>query len=108
METFRDVVIIVFSVTGTTMSIVLLIICFKLYGRASRALEQIGIASNDLHEAAEAVRGGVCRAKGALEVVTSVLPSPGWAKMAYRAGNAFPRVARFIFRIKKPPASRPK
>ena len=58
METMRDIVVIVFSVTGTVTSVVLLIVGFKLQGRASQALERVGRASDDIHEAAEGLEAG--------------------------------------------------
>ena len=59
METVRDIVVIGFGVTGTVTSLVPLLICTKLYGRASRALERIGLAAEDIHEAAEGARSRV-------------------------------------------------
>ena len=100
METVRDIVVIVFSVTGTVTSIVILVGFFKLYGRVCQAIEQVGRASEDLHEAAEGVRGGIRLAKGALEFVGPVIPGHGWARMFYQAGDAISRVVRIISRIK--------
>lgn len=61
--TVRDFVVIVFSMARTITSIVLLIVCIKLYGRVTQVFEQVGRASEDLHDAAEGVRGGIRLAK---------------------------------------------
>ena len=105
MESVRDIVVIVFSVTGTVTSVVLLIICFKLYGRTSQALERVGRASDDIHEAAEGARSGVRLAIGTLQVVGPVLPGPSWFRVTYRTAAAIPRAVRFISRFKRPSAS---
>ncbi len=105
MESVRDIVVTVFSVTGTVTSVVLLIMCLKLYGRASQALERVGRASDDLHAAAEGARSGMRLAKGALDVVGPALPGPSWFRVSYRAAAAIPRAVRFISRLKRPPAS---
>lgn len=105
METVRDIVVIVFSVTGTVVSAVLLVMGFKLYGRTAQALEQVGRASEDIHEAAEGARSGVRLAKGVLEVVAPALPGPRFVAMAHQVAATIPRAVRFISRIKRPPAS---
>ncbi len=65
MESMRDIIVTAFSVTGTVASVVLLIICLKLYGRPSQALERVGRASDDIHDAAEGAHSGVRLAIGA-------------------------------------------
>lgn len=105
METVRDIVVIVFGVTGTVTSLVLLIVCYKLYPRVSQALERIGRAAEDIHGAAEGARSGARIASGVLDVVGPVLPGPGLLRLAYRGTAALPRAVRFISRFKKPPPS---
>lgn len=105
METVRDIVLIVFGVTGTVTSLVLLIICFKLYGRAFQALERVGRAAEDIHGAAEGARSGVRLASGVFDVVGPVLPGPGWLRLAYRGAASLPRAISFISRFKRPPWS---
>ena len=69
METMRDIAVIVFSVTGTIASVVMIVMGFKLYGRTAQALEQVGRVSEDIHDAAEGARSGVRVTQGVLEVV---------------------------------------
>ncbi len=107
METVRDIVVIVFGVTGTVTSIVLLIVSIKLYGRASQALERVGLAAEDIHGAAEGARSRVRLAKGVFEVMSPVLPGLGWLRLTSRGAAALPEAVRFISRFKKPPAQRP-
>ena len=80
MDTGRDIVVIVFGVTGTITSLVLIIVSTKLYGRASQALERVGIAAEDIHGAAEVARSRVRLAKGVFEVMSPVLPGIGWLR----------------------------
>ena len=101
METIRDIVVIVFSVTGTISSAVLLIMALKLYGRAAQALEQVGRVSDDIHEAADGVRSGVRVAK---EVLGSIFPGPRVVEATYRVVTTVPRAVRFISRFRRPPA----
>ncbi len=107
METIRDIVVIVFGVTGTITSLVLLIVSTKLYGRASQALERVGIAAEDIHGAAEGARSRVRLAKGVFEVMSPVLPGLGWLKLTSRGAAALPEAVRFISRIKKSSTPRP-
>ena len=100
METVRDIVVIVFSGTGTAASVGLLIMGFRLYGPASQALQQFGRVSDDIHEAAEGARTGVRLAKGALEAVGPVLPGPRLFAMTCRVAVTIPRAVRFISRFK--------
>ena len=102
METVRDIVVIVFSVTGTIASVVMLVLGFKLYGRTAHALDQVGRVSEDIHEAAEGARSGVRLAKGALEAVAPTIPGPGLLRITGRAVAAMPRIVGFISRIKRP------
>ena len=101
METVRDIVVIIFSVTGTAASVVLLIMGLRLYGPASQALQQVGRVSDDIHEAAEGARTGVRLAKGALKVVDSVLPGPRLLTMTCCVAVTIPRAVRFISRFKR-------
>lgn len=105
MESARDIVVIVFSATGTVTSVVLLIMCFRLYGRTSQALERVGRASDDLHAAAEGARSGMRLAKCALEIVGPALPGPSWLRMTYRAAAAIPSAVRFLSRFKRSSAN---
>lgn len=105
METVRDIVIIVFGLTGTITSLVLLILSTKLYGRASLALERLGLAAEDIHGAAEGARNRVHLAKGVLGVVSPVVPGPAWVRLTSRGVAAVPRAVRFISRFKRPPTS---
>jgi len=100
METMRDIVVIVFSVTGTISSAALLIMGLKLYGPASRALQQVSHVSDDIHEAAEGARSGVRMAKGALKVVGPFLPGPRLITMTCRVAVGIPRAVRFISQFK--------
>ncbi len=108
METMRDIVVIVFSVTGTISSAVLLIMALKLYGPASQTLQQFGRVSDDIHEAAEGARSGVRLAKGALKIVGPILPGPRLLTMTCRVAVTIPRAVRFISRFKTSPASNSK
>ena len=101
METIRDIVVIVFSVTGTVAAVVFLIMGFKLYGPASRALEKVDRVSDDIHDAAEGARSGVRLARTAMEVVSPVVPGERLVATAYRVATAFPRAVRFVSRFKK-------
>ncbi len=105
MESTRDIVVIIFGVTGTVASGMLVIMIFKLYGRTCEALERVGRASNDIHDAAEGVRSGARVAKEALTVVGSAVPGSNWSRMAYRTAMVIPRAVRLFSRFKKPPAS---
>ncbi len=105
METMRDIVVIVFSVTGTIASVVMIVMGFKLYGRTAQALEQVGRVSEDIHDAAEGARSGVRLAKGVLEVVDPALAGPRFVAMAHQVAATIPRAVRFISRIKRPSAS---
>ena len=107
MENTRDIVVIVFSVTGTVASIVLLFMCIKLYPRVSQALERVGRASDDFHEVAEGARSGMRLAKDALDIVGPALPGSGWFRITYLAAAAIPRVVRLVSRFKGPPALGP-
>ena len=102
METVRDIVVIVFSVTGTIASVVMLVMGFKLYGRTAQALDQVGRASEDIHEAAEGARSGVHLAKGVLKIAAPVLPGPRLLRITVRAAVAIPRIVGLISRIKRP------
>ena len=102
METVRDIVVIIFSVTGTFTFILLLFVGFKLYGRSSRALERFGRVSDDIHEAAEGARSGVRLVKVVLEAVGTAFPGPGSLIMSGRAADAIPRIVGLISRIKRP------
>lgn len=108
METVRDIVVIVFSVTGTITSVVLFVIGFKLYGKTAQALEQVSLASEDIHDAADGARSGVRLAKGALEVIRTSLPGPRLAAMTYKVAATVPRAVRSISRFKRSPASNAK
>ena len=101
METVRDIVVIVFSVTGTMTSVVLLVMGFKLFGRTAQALEQVGRVSEDIHDAAEGARSGVRLAQGVLEVVAPAIPGPGLLRITGRAAVAIPRIMALISRIKR-------
>ena len=101
METVRDIVVIVFSVTGTIASVVMLVMGFKLYGRTAQALDQKGRASEDIHEAAEGARSGVRLAKRALEAVGPALPGPLLVGITYKVAATIPRAVRFISRFKR-------
>ncbi len=101
METIRDIVVIVFSVTGTVASVVYLIMGLKLYGSATRALENVDRVSDDIHEAADGVRSGVRVAK---EFLGSIFPGPRVVEATYRVVTTVPRAVRFISRFRRPPA----
>ena len=103
METVRDVVVIVFGVTGTVTSLVLLIVCTKMYGRAAQALDRLGIAAEDIPGAAEVARSRVRLAKGVLEVVSPILPGSGWVRLTSRSAAALPAAVRVLSRFKRPP-----
>ncbi len=103
METVRDIVVIVFGVTGTVTSLVLVIVSTKLYGRASQALERVGLAAEDIHGAAEGARSRVRLVKGVLEVVSPLLPGSGWVRLTSRGAAALPGAVRLISRVKRPP-----
>ena len=107
METIRDMVVIVFSVTGTVTSAALLFMALKLYPRISSSLEQVGRASEDIHVAAQGARSGVRLAKGALAVVAPALPGSSWVRTTYRVVAIIPRSLRFVSRSKKPSALTP-
>ena len=103
METVRDIVVIVFGVTGTVTSLVLVVVSVKLYGRASQAMEQLGVAADDIHGAAEGARSRVRLAKGVLDVVSQIIPGSGWVRLTSRSAAALPGAVRLISRFKRPP-----
>ena len=107
MEIIRYIVVILFGVTGTVTSLVLLIIFINLYGRASQALGRVGLAADDIHGAAEGARSRLRLARGVFSVVGPVLPGPGWFRSTYRGAAALPRAVRFISPFKRPPAASP-
>ena len=108
MDTIRDIVVIVFGVTGTITSLMVLIIFFKLYGKASQALDRVGLAAEDIHDAAEVVRKTPRLAKALYDFVGPILPRLGLLRLAFRGAAAIPRIARFASRARKPPTSNPK
>jgi hypothetical protein len=69
LETIRDIVLIVFGVTGTVTSLIVLLLCFKLYGKASHALEQVGAVAEDVHVVTEQGRKLAGLAKGVSEIL---------------------------------------
>lgn len=108
METVRDIVVIVLSVTGTVTPLVLLIICFELYGRTSEALERVGSASDEIHEVTAIARSGERLAKGVFELMGPSLQGRGWMRLAHRGAVVLPKAVRSIARFKRPPVSRPR
>ena len=108
MDTIRDIVVIVFGVTGTITSLMVLIICFKLYGRASQALDRVGRAADDIHGAAEVVRRTPRLAKGVYNFVGPILPRLRLLRLAFRGAAAISRIAKFASRASKPPTPNPK
>ena len=106
METTRDIVIIIFGITGVMASVVLVIMSIKIYGRTCEALERVGRASEDIHVVAEGVRSGVSLAKGALEVVGPVLPGLGWIRSTYRAAKTIHRVTKLFSRLRRTEAAK--
>lgn len=105
MEIVRDIVVIIFGVTGTVVSGMVVIMIFKLYGRTCEALERVGRASDDIHDMAEGVRSGARVAKEAVTAVGSAVPGSNWFRMTYRTAAVIPRAVRFFSRFKRPPAS---
>ncbi len=101
METMRDIVVIVFSVTGTIASVVMIVMGFKLYGRTAQALEQVGRVSEDIHDAAEGARSGVRVAQGVLAVVGTAFPGTRLLRITGRVAVAIPRIAEITSRRKR-------
>ena len=99
MELVRDIVVIVFAVTGTVTSVVILFMALKLYGPAIGALGRIGRAADDIHGAADMARTGVRAAKGTVEVVAPVLLGPGVPRLVSRVPGAL-RLANRLIRFR--------
>ena len=108
MEMIRDMVVLVFSVTGTFASVLLLIMGFKLYGRICDALERVGRASDDVHDIAEGIQSGARVAKEALTVASSTVPGSGWFRMTYRTAAAISQAAKLFSRFKRRTAQGPR
>lgn len=108
MDTIRDIVVIVFGVTGTITSLTVLILCFKLYGRACQALDRVGRAAEDIHGVAEVVRRTPHLAKSVYNFVDPILPRLGLLRLVFRGAAAIPRIAKFASQARKPPKSNPK
>ena len=103
MDEIRDIVIIVFGVTGTVTSVIVLIIGFKLYRKASQALDRVGRVADDIHGVVEMGRSSVGLAKGIYDIVGPILPRLGLLRAAVRGAAAIPRIARLASRASKPP-----
>ena len=101
METVRDIVIIVFVVTGTITAAVLLILGIKLYLRTSQALNRIGRVADDLHGAAQGAQSGVNIAKGAIDIVAGFIPGTRSLKPVYKGAIALARAIRIASRFKR-------
>ena len=101
METVRDIVIIVFGVTGTITAAVFLILGIKLYLRTSQALKRIGRVAEDIHGAAQGAQSGVNIAKGAFDIVAGIIPGTRLLRPASKGAVALARAIRIVPRFKR-------
>ena len=76
----------------------MIVMGFKLYGRTAQALEQVGLVSEDIHDAAEGARSGVRVAQGVLEVVGPAVTGIRLLRITGWVAVAIPRIAGIISR----------
>ena len=105
MGTVRDIVIIMFGLTATVTSLALLFMGFDLHRKASRTIEGVGRATEDIQGAVVGARSGLRLASRLVEIGGPVVWGLGWLAWTYRGAAALPRAARFIFRFKRRRAS---
>ena len=100
MESVRDIVVIVFGITGTITSVVLVVLGVKLYVTASQAMQRIEHVAEDIHGTAHDVRGGVSLVKGIVEIVSVFTPGVRLFKPIYKGAISLSRAANFVSRLK--------
>ncbi len=82
METLRDIVIVVFGITGTITLLVTLVVLGLLYSKLSRALDEVARPARDVHKAVDAARTGAKKAGEVLAVVSAAVPTTRRLKVA--------------------------
>ena len=96
MEAARDIVIIVTGITVTLTFTSFTFMVIRLYPKASKALDRMSRAAEDIQGAVEGARSGMRAATGILETAMSLAPGIGWVNQVSRAATSVARSVSVI------------